>query len=102
MRSSYRFVVVLVFLLFPYGRETFSFLSGYSYRLSSPCEDGEGKRFTEYANYRPGLIDSDAFRASTVWTNVSASPFPKHLAQFSCTKQQADHVLYPYLQMDAI
>lgn len=85
-----------------YGREAFSVLAGYSYRLSQPYTDGSGKRFTEYVNYLPGFLDSDAFRIGTVWAKASASPFPKHLAQLSYARQGADHVLYPYLQMDAI
>lgn len=85
-----------------YGNKKFSILAGYSYRLSSPYTDGSGKRFTESLNFKPTLVDSDAFRAGTVWMRLSASPLPGHLAQFSYTRQEADHVLYPYLQMDAI
>ena len=84
-----------------YGRNAFSILGGYSYRLSSPYTDGSGKHFTEGLNYRSDAIDSDAFRVGTVWGNVSVSPFTGHLAQFSYSHQEANHVLYPYLQMDA-
>lgn len=85
-----------------YGQPAFSLLGGYSYRLSSPFTDGSGKRFTESVNYRSEYIDSDAFKIGTAWTSVSFKPFKGHLAQFAYTRQQADHVLYPYLQMDAI
>jgi iron complex outermembrane receptor protein len=85
-----------------YAREAFSVLGGFSYRLSSPYTDGSGKRFTESVNYRTDLMDSDAFEIGTAWGSVSASPFSGHLAQLSYTRQQADHVLYPYLQMDAV
>jgi iron complex outermembrane recepter protein len=85
-----------------YGAKAFSVLGGYSYRLSSPYTDGSGKRFTEYVNYRADALDSDAFRIGTAWTKVSASPLPNHLVQFGYARQDADHVLYPYLQMDAI
>jgi iron complex outermembrane receptor protein len=85
-----------------YGREGYSVLGGYSYRLSSPYTDGSGKRFTESLNYRPELLDSDAFKIRTAWGRVSFSPFSGHLAQVSYARQQADHVLYPYLQMDAV
>ncbi len=85
-----------------YGREQFSFLGGYSYRLSSPYSDGSGRRFTEAVNYRSDSIDSDAFKVGTIWTSASFQPFQGHLMQFSYTRQQADHVLYPYLQMDAV
>ena len=85
-----------------YGRERFSVLGGYSYRVSSPYTDGSGKRFTEGVNFLPSVRDSDAFEVGTIWGSVSASPFAGHLAQFSYTHQEADHVLYPYLQMDAV
>lgn len=85
-----------------YGRETFSLLGGYSYRSSSPYTDGTGKLFTEYVNYRSSNLESDAFRAGTAWGKASFNPFPNQLVQFSYTRQQADHVLYPYLMMDAV
>ncbi len=85
-----------------YGRDEFSILGGYSYRLSSPYKDGSGKRFTEYVNYHPSGLDSDAFRAGTVWGKASFSLLAGHLAQVSYTRQEADHVLYPYLLMDAV
>jgi iron complex outermembrane recepter protein len=85
-----------------YGGERFSVLGGASYRLSSPYTDGSGKRFTESVNYKPDLMDSDAFKIGTAWGSVSFSPFSGYLAQLSYTRQQADHVLYPYLQMDAV
>jgi iron complex outermembrane receptor protein len=85
-----------------YASSRFSVLGGYSYRVSEPYSDGSGRPFTAAANYRPGMRDSDAFRAGTAWVKLSAAPFRNHLAQFSYTRQEADHVLYPYLQMDAI
>ena len=85
-----------------YGRQNFSLLGGYSYRRSSPYTDGGGDRFTEYVNYRSDALDSDAFRIGTAWTKVSANPFVGHLVQLSYSRQDADHVLYPYLQMDAV
>ena len=85
-----------------YGNNTFSVLGGYSYRISSPYTDGSGKQFTESVNYRPESMDSDAFKIGTVWAKGSFSPFSGHLAQFAYTRQQADHVLYPYLQMDGV
>ena len=84
-----------------YGRNAFSILGGYSYRLSSPYTDGSGKQFTEGPNYRSDAVDSDAFRVGSAWGNVSINPFAGHVAQLSYSHQEADHVLYPYLQMDA-
>lgn len=85
-----------------FSRAPFSILGGYSYRRSDAYTDGSGKRFTEGLNFRPESLDSDAFRVGTIWGNVSFSPFAGHLAQFSYSHQQADHVLYPYLLMDAV
>lgn len=84
-----------------YGRDAFSLLAGYSYRTSSPYTDGSGNPFTRSLNYRQEYLDGDAFRIGTVWTKASFEPFG-HLAQISFARQQADHVLYPYLQMDAV
>jgi iron complex outermembrane recepter protein len=85
-----------------YADERFSTLGGYAYRTSDPYSDGSGARFTNYANYRPGSLDSDAFRAGTAWAGVSVSPATNHLLQFSYTRQETSDVLYPYLQMDAM
>jgi iron complex outermembrane recepter protein len=85
-----------------YGSRTVSLLGGYSYRSSDPYRDGSGARFTEYANYRSELVDAQAFGAHTGWLHLFASPQRGHTIQVSYTRQQADHLLYPYLQMDAI
>jgi len=85
-----------------FGADSFSALAGYSYRRSGPYRDGAGKRFTDYANFRSGLADSDAFRVGTVWAKLSASPRSNHLLRLSYAHQESDHILYPYLQMDAL
>lgn len=85
-----------------YGSENFSGLGGFSYRHSDPYSDGSGKRFSEYGNFRPGLAGSDAFRVGTAWAKLSAKPRANHQAQLSFARQEADHVLYPYLMMDAV
>ena len=85
-----------------YANNRISVLGGYSYRISDPYTDGSGKRFTEYGNYRSSAIDSDAFRIGTAWGKWSFAPRPKQMIQLSYSRQGADHVLYPYLLMDAI
>jgi iron complex outermembrane receptor protein len=85
-----------------YGSERFSALAGLSFRRSDPYTDGTGRRFSEYGNFRPGLVDSDAFRVGTAWGKFSVRPRRNHQTWISYTRQQADHVLYPYLLMDAI
>ena len=85
-----------------YGSDRFSALAGFSFRRSDPYTDGSGRRFSENGNFRPGLVDSDAFSVGTAWAKVSARPRADHQLQLSFTRQEADHVLYPYLLMDAI
>ncbi len=85
-----------------YGRKGYAALAGYSYRTSNPYTDGSGRRFTEYGNYRPDLYGSDAFRVDSGWIRLSAQPAANQSVQFSYSRQNADHVLYPYLQMDAV
>ena len=85
-----------------YGAGRRSLLGGYSYRSSSPYRDGSGARFTEYANYRSTSAASRAFGANTGWARLLLSPHAGHTIQASYTRQRADHVLYPYLDMDAI
>lgn len=85
-----------------YGRDEITLLGGYSFRSSEPYADGSGKRFTESAGYRPESIGSEAFRVGTGWAKAWFRPAEGHAVQVSWTRQTADHVLYPYLMMDAI
>lgn len=85
-----------------YGNARFSALGGYSYRSAAPYRDGTGTLFTQYANYRADTVDSTAFEARTGWVRLHAVPRENHSAQVAYTRQQADHVLYPYLLMDGV
>ena len=85
-----------------YRDERFYGLAGYSYRYSKPYKDGDGKRFTEYANYKANERNSKAFEINTYWTKFGFKPLENHELELSYTRQEADHVLYPYLTMDAI
>ncbi|WP_299199613.1 TonB-dependent receptor [Thermocrinis sp.] len=85
-----------------YADDKLGILVGYSYRYSKPYKDGDGKRITEYANYKPQFINSKAFEINTYWTKLGFKPIENHSVEFSYTKQDARHVLYPYLMMDAI
>ena len=84
-----------------YGGGRVAALAGFSYRRADAYEDGSGRRFTELTNYRASAVSSDAFRAATGWTRVGWTP-GVHRLELAWTRQQADHVLYPYLQMDAV
>jgi iron complex outermembrane receptor protein len=86
---------------FSLGKGRFSALGGFSYRRSKPYSDPSGQPFTAYANYLPGVGDTAAFKAGSGWAKVSFTPKAGQLIQLSYTRQEADHVLYPYLQMDA-
>ena len=88
--------------VFSHGGETFSFLAGASSRSSRPFTDGHGFRFTEHAGYRPEEEDSDAFRVATGWAGLWLRPSGGHTLGFRVSRQEADHVLYPYLLMDGI
>ena len=85
-----------------YGSPVVSAQAGYSYRSSKAFSDGSGQAFTELANYRPDAVDSDAFRIGTGWGRLVLVPAEGHSVQLAYTRQEADHVLYPYLMMDAI
>jgi len=85
-----------------YADDKLNILVGYSYRYSKPYKDGDGRRITEYANYKPQFINSKAFEINTYWTKLGFKPIENHSVEFSYTKQDARNVLYPYLRMDAI
>ena len=76
-------------------------LGGYSFRRSDPYDDGRGQLFTAVANYKPTEVDSEAFRASTAWGRAAWRLEGGGQLEASYTRQMADHMLYPYLQMDA-
>lgn len=85
-----------------YGGGNLSALAGASYRRSAPYSNGRGELMTKAANYQAGTMDSDAFRATTLWGRTAWRPSQGHQVEASYTRQLTDHVLYPYLQMDAI
>ncbi len=84
-----------------YSEDRFYILAGYSYRYSKPYESGEGKKLTEYANYKPSEINSTAFRINTFWTKAGFRLSPRSEVSFSYTAQRARDVIYPYLMMDS-
>lgn len=89
-----------------YSDNRFYGLAGYSYRYSKPYKDGDGKRITEYPTgmnaYKPEAINSKAFEINTYWTKFGFKPLENHEFELGYTKQDAKHVLYPALMMDAI
>ncbi|MGE0123761.1 MAG: TonB-dependent receptor [Vicinamibacterales bacterium] len=85
-----------------YGGARLSALAGTSYRQSAPYRDGRGRPFTDGVGYRADAADSDAFRAATLWGRTAWTPTAGHQVEASYTRQRTDHILYPYLLMDAI
>ncbi|MEW6368865.1 MAG: TonB-dependent receptor [Acidobacteriota bacterium] len=85
-----------------YGGESFSAAGGVAYRRSGVYEDGSGIPFTQNAGYKPQAMDTDAYRAGAAWLKGQARIGEKGLLDLSVARQRADHVLYPYLQMDGI
>ncbi len=85
-----------------YADDKLGILVGYSYRYSKPYKDGDGRRITEFANYRPQFRNKKAFEINTYWTRLGFKPIENHSVEFSYTRQDARDVLYPYLLMDAI
>ena len=84
-----------------YGREKFYWVLGYSYRYSKPYKTGEGKRFTEYTNYKSEYVNSTAFSINTIWTKAGFMFSKDSKLELSYTAQRIRDVLYPYLMMDS-
>jgi iron complex outermembrane receptor protein len=57
---------------------------------------------TGRANYGPALGSEPAYDAWTAWGRLAVVPRAGTTLQVSYTRQSADTVLYPYLQMDAL
>jgi iron complex outermembrane recepter protein len=75
--------------------------AGYSYRTADPYFDGAGRRFTEVANYSASQMDSTAYRVGTAWGRFYYAPSSSDTMELAYTRQEASHVLYAALQMDA-
>lgn len=90
-----------------YGAEGFDALAGYAYKYSKAPKSGDGKRITEIypaasANrYEPDAVNSRAYGINTGWGKLGLNPTADSRAEFYYSYQDAEHVLYPYLLMDA-
>lgn len=93
-----------------YGGTRLSGMGGVSYRTSKPFEDGSGLLFTDPARftasptaaYESDAMENDAFNVGTLWGKMGFELQEGHSMTVSYTRQEADDVYYPYLQMDAI
>lgn len=90
-----------------YGGEQFDALAGYAYKYSLPPRSGNGKRITDIYpatspnRYRDDDVDSRAYSIDTFWVKGGYRITDKARTELSYSYQDADHVLYPYLLMDA-
>ncbi|MCM2265733.1 MAG: TonB-dependent receptor [Desulfuromonadales bacterium] len=90
-----------------YGGEQFDALAGYAYKYSLPPRSGDGKRITAIYpaispnRYRDDDVDSRAYSIDTFWVKGGYRITDKARTELSYSYQDADHVLYPYLLMDA-
>ncbi|MDD2541391.1 MAG: TonB-dependent receptor [Desulfuromonadaceae bacterium] len=90
-----------------YGTEAYDGLLGYAYKYSDVPKSGDGKRLTEIYpatspnRYKADAIDSKAYEINTGWAKLGVNPTLNSRSEISYTYQNADHVLYPYLKMDA-
>jgi len=89
-----------------YGTDSYDGLLGYSYKSSDVPESGNGNLLTDVYpstspnRYRPGDLDSKAYEINTFWGKTGYK-LVKGRSEVSYAYQDADHVLYPYLLMDA-
>ncbi|OGR30481.1 MAG: ligand-gated channel [Desulfuromonadales bacterium GWC2_61_20] len=90
-----------------YGGKLWDGLLGYAYKYSDVPESGDGKKLTDVYpaaspnRYRPENIDSRAYEINTGWVKLGFAPSEKSRSELGYSYQEAQHVLYPYLKMDA-
>ena len=90
-----------------YGSEVYDALLGYAYKYSDVPKSGDGKRLTEIYpstspnRYKIDAVDSKAYEINTGWGKFGVNPTANSRSEISYTYQDAEHVLYPYLKMDA-
>jgi len=90
-----------------YGTDAYDGLLGYAYKYSDVPRSGDGKRLTEIYpasspnRYKSDSVNSKAYEINTGWGKFAVNPTDNSRSEISYSYQDADHVLYPYLKMDA-
>jgi len=90
-----------------YGTDRYDALLGYAFKYSGVPKSGNGKLITDIYpvtspnRYRPDTIDSKAYLINTGWTKLGFNPTENSRTELNYSYQDAEHVLYPYLKMDA-
>jgi iron complex outermembrane receptor protein len=85
-----------------YGGRSWFVLGGGSFRRADPYRDGDDRLVTELTNYTAASREDEAFRVASGWGRGALTPGQGQSIQLSYARQQATHVIYPYLQMDAM
>ncbi|MDD5628360.1 MAG: TonB-dependent receptor [Elusimicrobia bacterium] len=91
-----------------YGADRSDGLVGYAYKRSGVPRSGDHKPITDiYAptssnRYRSGGLDSTAYELNTGWAKLGFKPGADSRLDAGFSYQDAEHVLYPYLLMDAV
>lgn len=89
-----------------YGGEKFDGLLGYAHKSSDVPESGDGKLLTDIYpstspnRYRADALDSRAYDTDTLWIK-GGTKIGEGRSELGYSYQDADHVLYPALLMDA-
>ncbi len=87
--------------------DRYDLLLGYAFKYSDIPLAGDGRLLTDIYpasspnRYRPATINSKAYEINTGWLKFGLNPTANSRTDLSYTNQDADHVLYPYLKMDA-
>ncbi|MGW8312716.1 MAG: TonB-dependent receptor [Desulfuromonadales bacterium] len=90
-----------------YATDDYDALLGYAYKYSKPPKSGDGKRITDIYpetsknRYYDSKLDSRAYDINTGWVKGGYRLTSKARTELGFAYQDAEHVLYPALYMDA-
>jgi len=90
-----------------YGTNLYDVLLGYAFKYSGVPESGDGRRITEIYpstsmnRYKSDAVNSKAYEIDTGWTKIGLNPTDNSRMEVAYSYQDSEHVLYPYLMMDA-
>ncbi len=90
-----------------YATNRYDVLGGFAFKYSEVPRSGNGKLITDIYpakspnRYRPDALGSKAYEIQTGWTKLGFNPTVNSRTEISYSYQDAEHVLYPYLKMDA-
>ncbi len=90
-----------------FASEGFDILAGYAGKYSDVPKDGAGRLITDIYpsasknRFRPDALDSRAYDIKTYWGGAGVKSPEGSRMDLAYSYQDAEHVLYPYLLMDA-